>query len=271
MNVQTPKLPKLLLKEVHNNLDVTLIITGKKKGIGKSSLMLWLAKYCNPNLTDKEIINNMSWLPKDWLKCIATRPPYTVIGFDEVGNAWGNKRYKEEINMMISETQQSDRFLNQIKILTLPNLLDLNTTGRRTACWYIHIVKRGMGIFYELSINQFKGYIMPKKKAIIYFPQPPEELYNLYEIKKRKIETGRYKERIERITEIEEQKKSPLFRASKYFIENKNKVLDNNEVDPRYLSAMSGVSSDIGYQVKKVYEKDGLKGINFLLNRKITK
>ena len=280
------------------NKDVTIPIIGKK-GNAKSTLMLYLGihaaalrKYYNKYHTlrinhqklssisidlEKDVLQWMNWIPSKWLESMLNAPRFAVVGLDEAGNAWASRRFNEEVNKILNETQQSNRFLGQIKVLTMPYLKDIDSGGRKNANFYIDMFKQGKGKVYYLATDNFTGQqyryaLRIKKKDYVIVTEPlSKKIYNLYESKKRSTEVKRYLDRIAKLKEIEERESrdSAFKRAVQTAIEllktAEDKILTKTgKLKASYLAAKASVSYQIAYKVKAIYEAEGIEGLRAL-------
>ena len=282
---------------IRHNKDVTIAIVGTK-GNGKSTMMLYLAihaavlrKYVQKNHTlkidrdklskieidfEEDVLKCISWIPSKWVESMLHAPRYTVIGLDEAGNAWNKRRFNEEVNKILNETQQSNRFLGQIKVLTMPHLGDIDTGGKKNCNFYIDMFIQGKGKAYFLATDSFTGkqyrYTLRDKKGrdMILVTSPlPKQMYKLYEKKKHSIEVQRYLDRIARLEEIEKNQspKSMMRKTVEIAISlltsgDKDKILTKRgKLNARFLAAKANVSSDIAYKVKALYDAEGMDGL----------
>lgn len=280
------------------NKDVTIAIIGKK-GNAKSTLMLYIAihaaalrKYYNRYHTlridhdrlskiyvdfENDVMKYITWIPSKWLESMIHAPRFAVVGLDEAGNAWASRRFNEEVNKILNETQQSNRFLGQIKVLTMPHLSDIDSGGRKNANFYIDMFRQGMGKVYYLASDNFTGKqyryaLRIKNKDYIIKTRPlPDKIYRIYEEKKRSTEVQRYLDRIAKLKEIEarEGRETAFKRAVQTAIElltnAEDKILTKTgKLKASYLAAKAEVSYQIAYKVKAIYEAEGLEGLRSL-------
>ncbi len=280
------------------NKDVTIAIIGKK-GNAKSTLMLYIAihaavlrKYYSKYHTlridhkklsniaidfEKDVMRWINWIPSKWLESMVNAPRFAVVGLDEAGNAWASRRFNEEVNKILNETQQSNRFLGQIKVLTMPHLSDIDSGGRKNCNFYIDMFKQGRGKVYYLASDNFTGkqyrYALriQNKDYVIVTKPLPKEIYSIYEERKRSTEVQRYLDRIAKLKEIEERESrdSAFKRAVQTAIDlletAEDKILTKTgKLKASYLAAKAGVSYQIAYKVKAIYEAEGIEGLRAL-------
>ena len=301
MKIRINYIMHLVLISFHrilHNKDVTIAIVGKK-GNAKSTLMLYLSihsavlrkyyvKYHTLKIDkeklsqieidfEKDVLDYITWIPSRWLENMVKAPRFTVVGLDEAGNAWASRRFNEEVNKILNETQQSNRFLGQIKVLTMPHLGDIDSGGRKNANFYVDMFKQGRGKVYFLASDSFSGkqyrysLHIGKKDYIISTKPLPKKLYKLYEKRKMSTEVQRYLDRIAKLKEIEQRegRESAFKRAVQTAIElltsAEDKILTKTgKLKASYLAAKAGVSYQIAYKVKAIYEAEGIDGLRAL-------
>ncbi len=280
--------------------NTTIAIVGKR-GNGKSSLMVRMAihaaalrKYYQRYKTlridpkklakidvdyEKEVLQHINWIPSKWLRSILEGPPLSVAGLDEAGNAWNNRRFNQEVNKILNETEQSSRAFNKIKVLTVPFLKQIDVGGVKQCNFYIDMIRKFRGKVYYLSTDNFTGKqyryavkIGRNKDYIIRTNALPSDLYKLYEQKKMSIEVKRYLDRIAKLEELEEMESrdSAFKRAVKTAIEllrdAEEKILTKTgKLKASYLAAKANVSYQIAYKVKAIYEAEGVEGLRAAL------
>ena len=279
--------------------NITIAIVGKR-GNGKSSLMVRMAvhavalrKYYEKYHTlkidpqklkkidvyfEEEVMEHINWIPSKWLRSILEGPPLSVAGLDEAGNAWNNRRFNQEVNKILNETEQSSRAFNKIKVLTVPYLKQIDVGGVKQCNFYVDMFRRFQGKVYYLSVDNFTGkqyrYAIKKgrnKDYIIKTNPLNSDLYEIYKQKKMSIEVQRYLDRIRKLEELEaEATKDSAFRravqtALDLLATAADRILTKTgKLKASYLAAKAGVSYQIAYKVKAIYEAEGIEGLRAL-------
>lgn len=259
-NLIKSKFVERLQWRIHNDYDCFIPIVGKR-GIGKSSLMIWLMMYCDPNFS----MDNVVWLPIETFKKLTSMPAGTAIGIDEIGNLWSNRRHAEAMNKIFNETIQSNRFKRHYVFVTCPSLSDLDIGGRKMADHFIEVRMRGSAVVFENWINLKTGERGQNTWGTLEFPRLPRDVEDAYITRKSDVENKRYVVRLKKLKELEARerdvKESPVIRGLREVRKNPTEYITDRKVDARYLAAKLGISDNSAYKVKKLIERDEMDHI----------
>ena len=196
-----PAWHRFFARELVRDVDVSLVITGPK-GYGKSTLtiwmMLWTQAYFNNGIAEVDpVLRSLTWKAEEWVSKMREEYRYQAIGFEEFGNATTVEEVNNIINEMIRKVQNSNRFLNILKIFNVPGFVHVPPKVRNTLNFWINVVKQGEGRLYKVIPEEgpdqrpmkfYKEYL-----GDIHYPPLPQRVYALYKEIKAAVELNNYK------------------------------------------------------------------------------
>ena len=146
----------------NRKLATNIVFTGEA-GIGKSYMAIDVARYfegCyksepSGEIKDRFIIDQVVFTQSDYMDLLSRLKMGKAIVFDEPSYAMGKRDWYKELNKVLAQTMESQRFLIHPMFIPVINMSLLDKTIRSYLIQYqVHVTDRGRATVYRLSPSQ---------------------------------------------------------------------------------------------------------------------
>lgn len=154
-----PYFSSLLRYRVHHKLACNIAVTGEP-GIGKSYFAMDSARVyegLKRNGKDRFSVNQIVYFYSDYMALLNKLRMYKAIMFDEPSYAMGKRDWYKDLNKVLVQTLESQRFLVHPLYIPIINLALLDKTIRSYLIQFqIHVVGRGHALVYRVKPSQME-------------------------------------------------------------------------------------------------------------------
>lgn len=138
---------RAIKRDVKQNFDSVVLVTGEREGIGKSTFAIQCARIIDgPRFAlDRNIIYDPD------VEAVQTAlkglPRYTPIVFDEAVKVLFNREWYSKVNIFLNKWYKVSRKLNQISFMCIPDISDVDSKFFQTkVTWWVHVIDRGTAV-----------------------------------------------------------------------------------------------------------------------------
>jgi len=257
---------RIMIKQNRNKNKDFRIILGGDNGNGKSALLCRFGEDLNPKtfITTPEyaVDNQIHLLARPWLH--ASRKilnEYDVNGMDEPVQSGGNHReFMSQTNMVLTKTVSTVRYKKNIIPVCIPFIDQLDLDLQKLCQVYAHCYDQGHAEVFKIINPKFGGD--PWFEKIIdemTWIMPNQKLWNLYNIKKERIQDeqyGRYEEQLDKRMK-DERNDDDLYRELKTKLSSTDMINPkNSRISIPMLTSELEVGRDKAERLRAKYEKE---------------
>ena len=140
------KFCRAIARDVRNDYDCVVVITGEREGIGKSMLALQCSMILDKRF---RLDRNVVYDPN--LEAVTEKltglPKYTPIVFDEAVKVLFNREWYSKSNIFLNKYYKVSRKFNQISFMVIPDISDVDKKFLQTkVMWWLHVIDRGLAV-----------------------------------------------------------------------------------------------------------------------------
>lgn len=130
-----------------------IVITGKERMSGKSTLAYWIGALLSERMNNSFGVDNFIWNSDQIIDQIHRLPRYSTLIFDEAGLDFYSREAMSKTNRTLNKAIMVCGYRNQCLILCIPSLWDLDRMVRDRRCDYWFHCK------FELSQMDWGTYL----------------------------------------------------------------------------------------------------------------